>query len=102
MANKWHIPTRLEKEVRNRDIVCVYCGVKFKDNYCDMASWEHINNKAKDIEKWNIVLCCRSCNSSKGTKKLVDWLNSSYCIKKNINKKTVANIIKKYILDKKD
>jgi len=62
-----------------------------------MASWEHINNKAKDIEKWNIVLCCRSCNSSKGTKRLEDWFKFPYCLEKNINKKTVARIVKKYI-----
>lgn len=101
MANKWNIPSWLEKEVRLRDLNCVYCGVKFQNNSCDMASWEHINNKGKDVEKWNIVLCCRSCNSSKGVKNLIDWLNSPYCLNKNINTKTVANIIKKYIVEKR-
>ncbi len=101
MANKWNIPSWLEEDVRRRDISCVYCGVMFKNNSCDMASWEHINNKAKDVEKWNIALCCRSCNSSKGVKNLIDWLKSSYCLDKNINEKTMADIIRKYIADKR-
>ncbi len=29
MANNWNIPYWLEKEVRERDHVCVYCGVEF-------------------------------------------------------------------------
>ncbi len=97
MANNWSIPNWLEKDVRSRDKRCVYCSVKFKDNFRDKASWEHINNKAKDIEKWNIVLCCRSCNSSKGAKKLLDWFKSSYCLEKNINKRTIAKIVREYI-----
>ncbi|HPN72838.1 MAG TPA: HNH endonuclease, partial [Candidatus Omnitrophota bacterium] len=51
-------------------------------------------NDAKNISEQNIVLCCKACNSSKGAKKLEEWLNSSYCKKKNINKNTVAGIIK--------
>ena len=86
MTNKWNIPKVLEEAVRRRDSVCVYCGIVFDDNVCNMASWEHINNKAKDIEACNIALCCRSCNSSKGVKKLEDWFETTYCINKNINK----------------
>jgi hypothetical protein len=29
MANNWNIPEWLEKEVKKRDKVCVYCGVEF-------------------------------------------------------------------------
>lgn len=97
MANNWNIPDQLEKEVKLRDTACVYCGVKFKKNFRDGASWEHINNRAKDIEKWNIVLCCRSCNSSKGAKNILDWFKSQYCMDNNINAHTVAAIIKSYI-----
>lgn len=101
MANNWNIPDWLEEKARARDKRCVYCGVKFKDNHRDKASWEHINNKGKDVEEWNIVLCCKSCNSSKGVKKLSDWLESPYCKNRNINNKTVALIIKKYIKEKR-
>jgi hypothetical protein len=80
-----------------RDTSCVYCDVAFSSNIRNMASWEHINNRAVDIEPWNIVLCCRSCNSSKGAKSLSEWLSTKYCIDKNITPKTVAPIIQKYI-----
>ena len=43
----------------------------------------------------NIARCCSPCNSSKGKKLLADWLQSNYCKKKNINKDTVAPVIKK-------
>lgn len=29
MANNWNIPAWLEKEVRERDKQCVYCGAEF-------------------------------------------------------------------------
>lgn len=100
MANNWNIPDELETKVRKRDKLCVYCNKKFGSNYRNRKTWEHINNKAKDIEGWNIVLCCNSCNASKGAKSLNEWLESNYCVKNNINKKTVADIIKKYIKNK--
>lgn len=31
MANNWNIPLNLEKEIRERDKVCVYCGINFPD-----------------------------------------------------------------------
>jgi disulfide oxidoreductase YuzD len=59
-----------------------------------VATWEHIINDASIITRKNIARCCASCNSSKGTKKLTDWLESNYCKKKNINENTVAPIVK--------
>lgn len=97
MANSWSIPNWLEIKVRNRDESCVYCNVAFKNNDYDRSSWEHIDNDARNISELNIALCCKACNSSKGTKKIGEWLNSAYCKKKNINKKTVADIVKKHI-----
>ncbi len=97
MSNKWNIPDELEEAVRIRDVICVYCGVAFNKNACDTASWEHINNKEKDVTSWNIALCCRSCNSSKGAKKLEDWFETDYCFNNNINKKTVAPVVQNYI-----
>ena len=88
--NNWNIPEWLEKEVLDRDKVCVYCGVKFgssKESRKTQASWEHIINDDSIITRENIARCCVACNSSKGTKKLSDWINSNYCKKKGINKK---------------
>jgi hypothetical protein len=66
MANNWNIPDWLEKEVRERDKKCVYCGVEFTPLTVSTkaaASWEHIINDAKFITRENIVLCCRGCNA---------------------------------------
>ena len=35
-----------------------------------------------------------SCNASKGTKDLRTWLDSEYCKRKGIGKKTVAKIVR--------
>ena len=69
MANNWNIPFSLEQEIRQRDKVCVYCGVEFTSveiSKKTAASWEHIINDAKIITRENIALCCCSCNTSKG------------------------------------
>ena len=97
MANNLNITEWLEKEVRGRDKACVYCGVEFTPTKVakkTAASWEHIINDAKIITKENITLCCCGCNASKGVKKLSDWLQSKYCIERNINPDTVSPIIK--------
>jgi 5-methylcytosine-specific restriction endonuclease McrA len=99
--NKWGIPDWLEKEVKERDKLCVYCGIKMIEKMPkngprkSVATWEHIINDARIINRENIALCCVACNASKGTKNLSDWLESSYCENKGINKDTVGEIIKK-------
>ena len=99
--NRWGIPDWLEKEVKKRDKACVYCGIKLIDQMPPsgprkaVATWEHIINDARIITRENTARCCVACNSSKGTKMLSDWLQSSYCKKKGINKYTVAEIVKK-------
>lgn len=97
MANNWNIPSFLEKEIRERDKVCVYCGVEFtstKISKKTVASWEHIINDAKIITIENIALCCCGCNASKGQKQLSIWLQSKYCKDKNITSENVAQVIK--------
>lgn len=59
-----------------------------------VATWEHIINDANIVTRENIALCCVSCNSSKGTKRLSEWINSPYCKKRGINKDTVADVAK--------
>ena len=98
--NRWGIPDWLEEEVRARDKICVYCRVPMIFNFPGhgpretLATWEHIINDASIITRENIALCCASCNSSKGTKKLSDWLKSDYCQKKGITVDTVSDIVK--------
>ena len=95
--NNWDIPASLEREVRDRDQYCVYCGTEFTTSQVSRkstATWEHIINDAKIITRENIARCCFSCNSSKGTKKLSEWLESDYCKKNGITKDSVAEVVR--------
>lgn len=97
MVNSWNIPNWLEKEVRDRDKVCVYCCNAFtspKTSRKSASSWEHIINDAKIITRENIALCCCGCNASKGQKSLSVWLQSKYCKEHGINQETIAPIVK--------
>lgn len=99
--NDWGIPDWLEKEVKERDRNCVYCGVHMIQKTPPqgprkaVATWEHIINDESIVNWENIARCCVACNASKGTKKLSDWIQSSYCKKHGINKDTVAEVVKK-------
>lgn len=101
MANKWNIPADVERKVKERDKKCAYCGIDFENsgtNYKNKPSWEHIINDLSLTGENNIVLCCISCNASKGAKDITDWLGSSYCQKKDIRLETVSEVVKQVIL----
>ena len=99
--NRWGIPAWLEREVRERDRECVYCRIAMLESppadgsRGAVATWEHIINDASTVTSENIARCCASCNSSKGTKDLSDWLESSYCKKKGITPHSVAQVVKR-------
>ena len=98
MANKWNIPDGLEQEVIQRDRRCVYCGVTFAlttETRATKASWEHIVNDARIVNRHNIARCCVACNASKGAKELPGWLGSGYCKTRGITKDTVADVVKR-------
>lgn len=92
------IPDLVIKTVIDRDKVCVYCKHPFRDTRCSMATWEHINNDTRDVEEWNIALCCGSCNSSRSNKELIEWFETApRCKKEKISKGSiVADVIIKY------
>ena len=102
--NNWGIPEWLEKEVKERDKACVYCGIQMIEQMPprgprrNVATWEHIINDASIVSLENIARCCVACNASKGTKNLSDWIQSSYCKMRGINKSTVAEVVKKALL----
>ena len=102
MSNRWGIPFETEVIVKNRDQRCVYCGREFSDNGSRKfkPSWEHIINDIRINGPDNIALCCCSCNASKGTKKLEDWLKGKYCCTNNISINTVAKVVKEYLTRK--
>jgi 5-methylcytosine-specific restriction endonuclease McrA len=100
MANRWGIPKNVEALVKERDTNCVYCGISFINSvitYKTRPTWEHIINDIRINEPANIALCCGSCNASKGTKILNDWLNSKYCATKGITKHNVATVVKEHL-----
>ncbi|QNR25146.1 HNH endonuclease [Croceimicrobium hydrocarbonivorans] len=96
MANRWKIPKDVEELVKKRDTKCIYCGVLFSsenNSRKDSPSWEHIINDIRINDTDNIARCCISCNSSKGSKSIQDWLRSDYCRKKGINSHTVSAVV---------
>jgi len=101
MANRWNISKAVEDFVEERDKNCAYCDSKFTDPKVSkkgMKTWEHVINDLNLTDKDNIVLSCMSCNSSKGAKHILDWLNSDYCKTNGINKNTVASVVKEVII----
>jgi len=99
--NRWNIPSWLEREVIERDVACIYCGVEFvsaNEGRKSKPTWEHIVNDARIVNRENIARCCRSCNASKGAKHLAIWLESDYCKKRGITKDTVAEVVKRALV----
>ncbi len=94
--NRWNIPEWLENEILQRDTSCIYCGISFGSTdagFGSRPSWEHIINDARIITRDNIARCCRSCNASKGMKRLSVWLDSAYCKRRGITKESVAEVV---------
>ena len=105
MSNTYGISKQDEQAIRARDKACVYCRVLMKQSPYAMgpfgATIEHLNNDGPFEKKFNVAICCRSWNSSKGTKKLLAWFETDYCQKKKINDKTVLKPVKDYMRLKK-
>jgi hypothetical protein len=102
MANNWGIPKEVEKLVRERDVRCVYCGVDFSQEHVSRKTkptWEHFINDIRINRENNIALSCTSCNASKGAKLFSEWLESNYCKSKGITVETVAEVIKRAVLE---
>jgi len=79
----------------NRDLFCVYCGKKAE-------TWDHVHSLVKDMNFsgyghviGNLLPCCKQCNSEKGSKTWVDYLNGKR-ISKTVKNKRKARI-KAYI-----
>jgi hypothetical protein len=65
------------------------------------ATIEHFDNERDWDKKYNLAICCRGCNSSKGTKKLSAWFKADYCRKRKINAEMVLKPVKEYMRLKK-
>lgn len=102
MSNKYGIPEEDLKKIKARDKTCVYCQKTMINHGAegwrgDWATIEHLNF----LPPWNnpatVAICCWSCNSSRGNKKLLDWFKAPYCIERNINEETVEEPVKEYL-----
>ena len=108
MVNAFGIPDDIERSIRARDTVCVYCGGTMKEHSrirgCpkDKATIEHLNFEGpfywdEGLKAEDIVICCQSCNASRRDKPLRVWFESAYCIARGINAATVAAPVKEYL-----
>jgi 5-methylcytosine-specific restriction endonuclease McrA len=101
MSNTYSISKQDEREIRARDKACVYCGILMKQYPHAMgasgATVEHFNNDGPLEKKHNLAICCRRCNSSKGTMRLSAWFKTPYCREKKINEGTVSKPVKEYM-----
>ena len=102
MKDKYGLAEDELDRIRERDENCVYCHKKMVNpcsNNCrfDWATIEHLNHLAPWNNPVTVAICCGSCNSSRGKRKLLDWFKTPYCIQENINGETVAEPVKEYI-----
>ena len=103
-GNGYKIPIPLLNKIKARDRSCVYCHKKLKElphaigTPSDKATVEHMDAASvKNPKEWNVTMCCGSCNSSRGKRRIIHWFNSDYCKKKSINKSTLANVFVDYL-----
>jgi len=70
---------------------CIYCGKKSAKYHVD-----HKNPIAKggSNRKSNLVIACSDCNSSKGDKRMPEWLRNLRASKKSSKKTLYRKIIK--------
>jgi 5-methylcytosine-specific restriction endonuclease McrA len=105
--NRFGIPENELAKIRSRDKLCVYCGEPMLFPYVatnskKSATIEHLNFDGPfywkdDLRPEDIVICCGSCNSSRGEKPLPEWFGTPYCIERRITTSTVAPPVKKYL-----
>jgi len=108
MSNKFHIPEQELKRIRLRDKMCVHCGKSMVYPFdpaqsANSATIEHLSPDPPfywehGMKADNIAICCGACNSSRGAKQLSEWFETRYCLEKGIRVDTVADPVKKYLL----
>jgi len=105
VANRFGISREDERGLRARDVACVYCGKAMRrstKNDPDQATIEHLNLNGPfyvrdGLRTEDVAICCRDCNTNRLRNRLLDWFESPYCARRNINRDTVAQPVKKYL-----
>jgi len=82
--------TKEQLQKKREQKKCAYCGLKKK------LTIEHITPVSKKGEhsEENITMVCKSCNSSKGNKRIIDWLRTTYCRTNNITLDRINEVVK--------
>ena len=99
MKNKYGIPEIALSRIRKRDTHCVYCGVFIPDRGGKaktkvFATIEHLYPPGND-PTW-VCFCCNGCNAAHRMP-LRQWFKTQYCIARNINERTVASHVKRFL-----
>lgn len=107
MKNNYGLPKTELQKIFERDKVCVYCRKIMKSHESnnlrtDWFTIEHLNYALPWNNPETVTICCWSCNSSRGNKKIRDWFNTQYCINKNITENTVSKTVQNYLLEVED
>lgn len=107
MKNKFRIPANVMQELLERDRLCAYCHKDMVypydvNNRTQSATIEHLNFDGPfywghGLEKEDLVICCASCNSSRGDKRLIEWFESRYCVSRKITRESVSEPVKDYL-----
>jgi hypothetical protein len=108
MGNRFGIPEEIERRLRERFKTCAYCGREMQLHAgvrgcpADKVTIEHLNRHgpfywSDNLREEELVLCCGGCNSSRGTKLLAAWFESSYCRDNGISATTVAEEVRRYL-----
>src|SRR5688572_29072863 len=107
IMNRFGIPVNTIAQIRARDSQCSYCQKEMVyppsgRRQSDWATIEHLNFNGpfywKDgLQAEDVVICCGSCNSSRGVKELREWFKSDYCMSRGINERTVSSHVRAYL-----
>lgn len=102
MRDRYGLPESVVTRVRERDRRCVYCHKEMVPPSLtsprrDWATIEHLNHLPPWDNPETIAICCGSCNSSRGKKPLLTWLESAYCRERSISQTTVAEPVRRYL-----
>lgn len=107
MRNNYGLPKAELQKIFERDIVCVYCEKKMRSHSAEnpRGDWftiEHLNYRPPWNNPATVTICCWSCNSSRGNKKIREWLKTPYCSERGITESSVSIVVQKYITEIED
>ena len=88
--------------IRERDILCVYCGKEMTRNGAgesrmDWPTIEHLHHLPPWDHHPRVAICCWSCNGSRRDLLHEEWFASEYCREREISIDTVAQPVRDYL-----